>query len=85
MSEREKLLMRIQVMDFAMLETNLFLDSHPNNQEALALHEKYKQSYEMLVAEYESKYGPIKLNTDSREKTWAWIKDPWPWDYMGGR
>ena len=35
---------------------------------------------------YEAQYGPITQAATAQSKTWAWIKDPWPWnDQEGGK
>lgn len=79
-NERDKLLLRIQMTNFAALEIHLFLDTHPNNTEAIQLYDKYTREYEALVKEFESKYGPINYGTVTRNNKWEWIKNPWPWD-----
>ncbi len=33
---------------------------------------------------YESQHGPITQNATAQSKTWAWIKDPWPWNVQEG-
>ena len=59
MSEREKLLRRLSAAQFAAWELNIFLDTHPENTEALARYRMYKRNAEELKAAYESKYGPL--------------------------
>ena len=42
MTEREALLQKVQAASFAVDDVKLFLDSHPDNAEALCYFEKYK-------------------------------------------
>lgn len=81
MSEKDMILRKISAYSFAMWELHIFLDVHPNDMTAMALLNKNKQKYDELVAEYESKYGPLNtFNVDTNNK-WLWIADPWPWEY----
>ena len=41
MNEKEMMLRRLSGAQFAMWETHIFLDTHPNNEAALAALEKY--------------------------------------------
>ncbi|HEX2938566.1 MAG TPA: spore coat protein CotJB [Ruminiclostridium sp.] len=81
MNEREMLLRKINTVDFAMYDLHLYLDTHPNDTEALALHEKYGKQREILVAQYTSKYGPLSMKNVTTATHWQWVSNPWPWDY----
>jgi spore coat protein JB len=74
---KEKLLLRVSSAGFAMHELRLFLDTHPDNKEALEMLEKYQSKYTALKKEYEEQYGPLSLNGINSDE---WLKDPWPWD-----
>ena len=43
-STRQTLMKRVQMYEFALVEANLFLDSHPDDQEALKYYSKYAGS-----------------------------------------
>lgn len=74
---KKKLLIRLSSMNFAMLEMRLFLDTHPDDKEALAMLKKYREKYDVLKKEYEEQFGPLTLNGMNSDE---WICDPWPWD-----
>ncbi|MDE7390765.1 MAG: spore coat protein CotJB [Lachnospiraceae bacterium] len=79
MTEREILTRKIATYDFALVELNLYLDTHPKDMEAHKKLEEYeKKSYE-LRKKYEEMYGPI-IFTNSPDNRMRWIKSPWPWD-----
>lgn len=81
MNEQAELLTSIDALDFAMIDLNLFLDVNPNNQEAIKLFNQYREQKERLTKEYENKFGPITLDSDSLNSyPWAWNDMPWPWD-----
>lgn len=75
------LLRRLSSIDFSMWELHIYLDTHPNDTEALALLEKYNLKRTALVEEYENKYGPLNTREVTPSNSWRWIANPWPWDY----
>lgn len=60
-----------------MYELRLFLDTHPENSDALEMLNSYTEKYEAVKAEYEKEYGPLTLNGLNSDE---WLADPWPWD-----
>ena len=62
---RRTLLDRVQMYEFAVIEANLYLDTHPQDQDALKYHDKYANLLEQAKAEYEKQFGalnPMKAN-----------------------
>ena len=80
MTEREKLLKKISATQFAAWELNIFLDTHPNNSEALASFKRYKKQAEELKREYAMNYGPLTAGDVYGDTRFTWVNDPWPWD-----
>ena len=54
---KNELMKKIQALSFALLETNLFLDTHVNNKEALDYYYDIKDKLGRLTEEYEENYG----------------------------
>ncbi|MBP1582022.1 MAG: spore coat protein CotJB [Oscillospiraceae bacterium] len=78
---RAELLRQIQMASFAVVEANLFLDTHPQNAEAIAYFNRYNQRKTLLCEEYTRRYGPLHLtNYQIPADTWEWVKGPWPWE-----
>ncbi len=78
--ERECVLKQLMAYDFVLLELNLFLDTHPNNQKALnKLHHIRKKARELREI-YENKFGPLTASAVKSEDEWTWINSPWPWE-----
>ena len=57
MSERKKLLMRLQATQFAAWELHMFLDTHPCDRTANEMFRKYTDEAKLLKTEFEKKYG----------------------------
>ncbi len=82
MDNRVAMMQRIKAYDFALVEMNLYLDTHPDDCQALALFKMYREKRSQLVEEYEALFGPYIVTVDNVQgDTFTWINDPWPWDY----
>ena len=81
MSERETLLNRVRMYDFAMVDVIEYLDGHPTNAAALAYYSKMRAAYDQAASDYEDQFGPLTAReVDTRAGSWSWIDDPWPWE-----
>ncbi len=79
MNEREKLLWRVAALNFSITDSTLYLDSHPQDQEALAYYQRQRDAYAAAVAEYENKFGPLTIFGNDCD-TWTWTEASWPWE-----
>ncbi|HHW47049.1 MAG TPA: spore coat protein CotJB [Clostridiaceae bacterium] len=75
---REKLLRELMAADFAVIDMNLYLDTHPNDQRAILIYNVLVQRAKMLRDNYERLYGPLTPMTPSK-CPFEWINEPWPW------
>lgn len=80
MSERDKLLKTIQRCDFVLYELQLYLDTHPNCQQALSAYRKHREIKKKAEDIYISKYGPIIPQQSNAQEKWDWVENPWPWE-----
>lgn len=73
---------RIAAYDFALVEMNLYLDTHPDDKEALALMYAYRRKRAELVETYEAQFGPYENTAQSvnNPDRWSWVDSPWPWE-----
>lgn len=79
MTEKENLMKKIQLHDFALVEIVLYLDGHPDNKSAIKYFNKQQELKTKYINEYESKYGPITTDFDY-DNHWDWVSTPWPWE-----
>ena len=75
-------LSELRALDFAIDELGLYLTTHRNDQEALALYWNYVRLGQEGRKRYEEMHGPL-LQTDITEGSFKWLDDPWPWDEGG--
>lgn len=80
--DRRRLLSFINEISFAVYETLLYLDTHPDNQEALQYFKKHNQLRNHALKAYENSYGPlvIAVADESCSRSWEWVNQPWPWE-----
>ena len=81
--DKNKLRHYIDVVSFAVDETKLFLDTHPNDKEALEYFEKYNKARNQAVAEYSAHFGPLVISEVSCDREFNWATQPWPWEMEG--
>lgn len=74
---REKLLRKIMEYKFYVNDLTLYLDTHPNDKKALAMHNEYVRKLKDVTKEFEEKYGPLTIETVM--ESWEWAQDLWPW------
>ena len=78
---RSELLRQIQMASFAVVEAQLFLDTHPTEQAAIAYFNRYNKKKAELCDEFTRRFGPLSLmNYESPSQSWDWVKGPWPWE-----
>lgn len=80
MTEREKLLKQLQMYHFAVVDAGLFLDTHPNDKEALNYFNKAKKLADGAREDFEKKYGPVMMTSTEGHTKWEWALKPWPWE-----
>ena len=76
---RQQMLKWVDMLSFAVQEANLYLDTHPSDQAALAYFQEYNQLRCQALNDYAALYGPLTIETarGGRGK-WEWVNRPWP-------
>ncbi len=76
-------LCELMALGFTINELGLYLDTHQNDKEALALYLDYVKLAKEGRARYESMYGPLQ-QTSVTASGYTWLNDPWPWEVTEG-
>lgn len=77
-------LTELQTMAFVIQELALYLDTHREDTEALAVYRSFQKMYEDAVKTYEQEFGPL-THLSYMEGPYRWLDDPWPWEYAKNR
>lgn len=80
MTEREKLLKQVMAYTFSAIEWNLYLNTHPDDKDGIAMFKKMAEKVNELRKEYSEKYEPLTASEVQNPTFWEWIEEPWPWD-----
>ncbi|MDO4301834.1 MAG: spore coat protein CotJB [Clostridia bacterium] len=79
MTEKE-MLKNLTALDFMAVDLQLYLDTHPNDTEALEKYNSIIKEADMLRSQYEKNYGPLfSFRSYNHGNTFKWINEPWPW------
>ncbi|MCP3025828.1 spore coat protein CotJB [Halobacillus sp. A5] len=71
---------QIQQVDFALVELTLYLDTHPQDYNAIQQFNQLAVQSKQLKGQYEQQFGPLKQFGGSFSSyPWNWIDSPWPW------
>jgi len=71
---------KLRELDFAIVETVLYLDAYPECKSALEYYCKLKEERKSVAEAVNEKCGPITAR-DNCCASWDWVKTPWPWEY----
>ena len=75
---KNALLKKIQALSFAKVETELYLDTHPDCAAALEYYKDTLEQLDELMSEYQNKYGPLFAEGVVGDR-WSWVDGKWPW------
>ena len=78
-------LTELQTMAFVIQELALYLDTHRDDREALEMYQAYQEMYHRAMMEYQKKCRPLNHQNPTEGDCYAWLDDPWPWEYAGNR
>ncbi len=80
-NEKDALMYQIMQYKFNLVDLNLYLDTNPNDRNAINLYNKYLNMEKQMCDKYESMYGPLTLDSNTlNNNTWVWNNSPWPWE-----
>lgn len=81
MSEKRRMLMDISVLDFTTTDLREYLDTHPDDVDAISYFHRYNTMLHQATKEYTAKFGPIRQNMPGTcMDEWKWATSPMPWE-----
>ena len=70
---------RLQAVDFAIVETTLYLDVYPDCKKALEYHKRLLKERKLIAEALQGSCGPTTA-WEEQSDGWEWVKGPWPWE-----
>ena len=80
----DTMLSQLQSLSFAIEELALYLDTHRDDKEALAVYQAYQNMYYNAKLQYVQVCGPLN-HMSPTEGEYRWLDDPWPWEYCANQ
>lgn len=77
---KDALMKQICIAEFVIGDLNLYLDTHPMDQNAMNMYHDQNAKLKMMRAQYASAYGPQNIYEVTDRNFWTWVKEPWPWE-----
>ena len=71
---------KLQVIDFAIVDTVIYLNAYPGCKEALEYYHKLVKEREALCDVINEKCGPVTAMGNKSNSEWNWVSGPWPWE-----
>lgn len=83
--DRDELLKKLSELDFIAVDLALFLNTHPENTEAIQAYNQVITAADAVRMKYEEAYGPLCSFRSYAANTshWEWNNNPWPWQATG--
>ena len=69
----------LRKIEFALTETTLYLDSHPESDCALAFYHHLIEERNALRRKIADECCPLTIYENTSKSSWDWVDDPWPW------
>lgn len=80
MTERDCVLRQVTALGFALDDALLYLDTHPQDAQALAYYQAQQAAYNEAREAYIACWGPLQQNEIAAGEVHRWIVTPWPWE-----
>lgn len=78
-----QLMEHLQIISFAIDDLRLFIDTHPNYEDAIECINELMTLRHMVLKQYTTKYGPIYSYMVDTDNGWDWTSAPLPWSKGG--
>lgn len=81
-NSRDELMRTINEVSLAVNDIALYLNTHPDDENALAYFREKVMERNEALKEYAVNYGPLTIDTakDDCSRQWDWVMQPWPWE-----
>ena len=77
----KKLMRELQTVEFALVDTVLYIDAYPCSSEALAYYHKLRQERMEILSKMAHCNTPLTNLDNTSENSWDWTNAPWPWEF----
>lgn len=72
----------VMALGFVVNELQLYLDTHPTDDEAFRTFKSMLALSAEADRRYTEKFGPLCIGDLAAAERYTWLADPWPWQYQ---
>ena len=70
----------LQALSVVVLELGLYLDTHPDDAEALHVYREYVAREKAEREKYSKNTATLTQTNSANAQRYTWVDDPWPWE-----
>lgn len=74
------LMNKLRTLDFAIIETGLYLDAYPQCRRALEYYHRLLKERAKVAEMVNGSCGPLTMKSNVSQTEWNWPRGPWPWE-----
>ena len=75
-----ELLKKLQIIDFSLVDTVLYLDAYPHCKKAICHYHKLLEERSVILSKLDEAGIPV-TSLSNYSDDWKWTDAPWPWEY----
>lgn len=79
-NNQQTMLNDIGIIDFTLVDLMLFLDTHPDDKEAMEYFNHYAKIKDKMVKDFSMMYYPLTKDLAESTTEWRWGAAPLPWE-----
>lgn len=84
MNNKEQMLKDIGILDFIVVELTLYLDTHPQDRDAMEYFNYYNRIRMQMKRDFSKTYYPLTTDFAESKEEWRWGAAPLPWEGVCG-
>ena len=77
---RQQMLEWVMMLGFCVVDMQLYLDTHPCDEEALAYYRECVEMYKQAKEKFECNFGPLQATSSLDDNHFHWADMPLPWE-----
>lgn len=75
------LLEKLMALDFMAVDLQLYLDTHPEDKNAIKMYNETLKEAQVYREQYEKEFAPLYSFRSPAIGGWRWEREPFPWEY----
>lgn len=78
--DKRRCMQNIYELGFVITESILYLDTHPDDTEAIEYYSKMRDEFLKAMDYYAKNFGPLNYFNIESKNYWTWVSTPMPWE-----